>query len=60
MGFTEGYKNTSSKKTAGENLIYSQSLVKIILINNSETNFTFQTQNVLNDKYLKLTKLKLI
>ncbi len=59
MGFTEGYKNTSSKKIAGEKShLFTKFSKNYIHNNNSETNFTFQTQDVSNDKYLKLYKVK--
>ena len=59
MGYTDGYKNTTTSKTSGnKSHLFSRFVKNIIGKNNSETNFTIQTQDVSNDKYLKLYKIK--
>ena len=58
MGYTEGYKNTNSKKISGEKSHFFSKFTKNFSKNNdSETNITIQTQDVSNDKYLKLYKI---
>jgi LPS-assembly protein len=59
MGYTDGYKNTSRTKTSGDKShLFSKYVKKFIGKNNSETSFSFQTQNISNDKYLKLYRIK--
>ena len=58
FGFTEGYKKTSAKKKKGEKSHFFSQYVKNFLgKNGSENTFKFQTQEVSNDKYLKLYKI---
>ena len=59
MGYTEGYKNTTSKKISGDKSHFFTRFTKNFTNNeNSETNFSIQTQSVSNDKYLELYKIK--
>ena len=59
FGYTEGYKKTSSKKRAGEKSHFFGKLTKSFKgKNNSDNNLSFLVQDVSNDKYLKLYKLK--
>ena len=58
MGYTEGYKKTTSKKADGDKSHFFSKFTKNYNNENSDTNFTFQTQTVSNDKYLKLYKIK--
>ena len=58
MGYTEGYKNTSKKKVSGDKSHLFTKFAQNLNFKESETNFTFQTQNVSNDKYLKLYKIE--
>ena len=59
MGYTKGYKNTSSKKISGDKSHFFTKFTKNFYgDNDSETNFTLQTQDVSNDKYLKLYKIE--
>ena len=59
MGYTEGYKNTTSKKTSGDKSHFFTKFTKNFVNNeNSETNLSIQTQSVSNDKYLELYKIK--
>ena len=58
MGYTDGYKNTSKKKTSGNKSHFFTKFTKSFNNNiNSDTNLTMQTQSVSNDKYLKLYKI---
>ena len=59
FGFTEGYKKTSSTKPAGEKSHFFSKFVKNFSGNNSSKNsFSLSIQDVSNDKYLKLYKIK--
>ena len=59
FGYTEGYKKTSSSKKAGEKSHFFTRFVKKFISNDGSNNtFSFRTQEVSNDKYLKLYKLE--
>ncbi len=58
MGYTEGYKNTDSKKTSEDKSHFFSKFVKTFKKDNSVTNLKIQTQSVSNDKYLKLYKIE--
>ena len=59
MGYTNGYKKTNSKKTPGDKThIFSKFTHNFKTKDDVESNFTFQTQDVSNDKYLKLYKIE--
>ncbi|MBL6785899.1 MAG: LPS-assembly protein LptD [Candidatus Pelagibacter bacterium] len=58
MGYTEGYKKTTSKKLEGEKSHLFSEFTKIYNDENLNTTFSFKTQDVSNDKYLKLYKIK--
>ena len=59
FGFTEGYRNTSSTKKAGEKSHFFTKFNKNFSYgNNYESNFNFSYQDVSDDKYLKLYKIK--
>ncbi len=59
FGYTEGYKKTSSTKKAGDKSHYFTKFVKNFKSsNNSENTLELTTQEVSNDKYLKLYKIK--
>ena len=59
FGFTEGYKKTSSTKTAGEKSHFFSKFVKNFSgNNNSKNSLSLSVQDVSNDKYLKLYKIK--
>lgn len=59
MGYTDGYRNTTKTKTSGDKShLFSKYVKKFYGKNNSETIFSIQTQNISNDKYLKLYRIK--
>jgi LPS-assembly protein len=59
MGYTEGYKNTTSKKVSGDKShLFTKFTKNFIGDKNSETNLSIQTQSVSNDKYLELYKIE--
>ena len=59
FGFTEGYKNTSSTKKAGDKSHFFSKFVKNFKgKNNSLNTLSFDLQDTNNDKYLKLYKIK--
>ena len=59
LGYTEGYKSTGTKKTSGnKSHFFSKFVKKFEGKNNSTNNIEFTSQNVSNDKYLKLYKIK--
>ena len=59
FGYTEGYKNTSSSKKAGSKSHFFAKYVKNFTTkNNAENSFNLSIQDVSNDKYLKLYKIK--
>jgi LPS-assembly protein len=59
FGYTEGYKKTSSKKKSGDKSHFFSNFTKNFkLSENSESSFSLITQDVSNDKYLKLYKLE--
>ena len=59
MGYTQGYKNTSaSKKSGNKSHFFSNFVSSFKGKNNSENIFKLKTQDVSNDKYLKLYRLQ--
>ncbi len=59
FGYTEGYKKINSKKKAGDKSHFFSKFIKNFKGNNdSENSLNIQFQNVSNDKYLKLYKVK--
>ncbi len=59
MGYTEGYKKTSTNKRAGEKSHLFGKFTKVFEgKNNSINNFSINFEDVSNDKYLKLYKIK--
>ncbi len=59
MGYTQGYKETSASKKKGEKSHFFSNFVSLFKgKNNSENIFKFKTQDVSNDKYLKLYRIK--
>ena len=59
FGFTEGYNETSSTKTKGSKSHFFSKFVKNFSSkNDSENTLSLSLQNVSNNKYLKLYKLK--
>ncbi len=59
FGFTEGYKKTSSSKKAGEKSHFFSKFVKNFTgNNNSKNSLSLSIQDVSDDKYLKLYKIK--
>ncbi len=59
FGFTEGYKKTSSTKKAGNKSHFFSKFVKNFKnTDNSKSTFSFATQDVSHNKYLKLYKIK--
>ena len=58
MGYTKGYKKTSAKKVPGDKShIFSKFTHNFETKDDVESNLTFQTQDVTNNKYLKLYKI---
>ena len=58
FGYTDGYKKTNSKKRAGKKShFFSEFNKNFIFSNQGEGSLSFKTQEVSNDKYLKLYKL---
>ena len=59
MGYTQGYKNTSaSKKSGNKSHFFSNFVSSFKGKNNSENIFKLKTQDVSNDKYLKLYRIQ--
>ncbi len=59
FGYTKGYKKTSDKKKPGDKSHFFTKFVKNFKgSNNSSNNLELTLQNVSNDKYLKLYKIK--
>ncbi len=59
FGYTQGYKKRSATKAAGEKShFFSQYVKSFTGKNNSENNIKITIQDVSNDKYLKLYKIK--
>ena len=59
FGFTQGYKKTSSTKEAGEKSHFFSKFVKNFARNDgSKSSLSLSVQDVSNDKYLKLYKIK--
>ncbi len=59
MGYTKGYKETSAKKIPGDKShLFTKFTHNFESKKGQESNFTFQTQDVSNDKYLKLYKIE--
>ena len=58
FGYTDGYKNTSKKKKAGDKSHFFSKFVKNFnSANESSTSLSLDVQKVSNDKYLKLYKI---
>ncbi len=58
LGYTEGYKNTTNTKKAGNKSHFFAKFVKNFTSqNNAESNLELTLQDVSNDKYLKLYKI---
>ena len=58
-GYTKGYKNSSTTKKSGDKSHFFSKFVKNFNgKNNSENNFSIKTQQVSNNKYLKLYRIK--
>ena len=58
-GYTEGYKKTSASKKSGNKSHFYSNFVKLFESNNnSESLLKIKTQNVTNDKYLKLYRVQ--
>ena len=59
FGYTEGYKKTSETKKSGDKSHFFSKFVKNFKgKNNSNNNLELTVQEVSNDKYLKLYKIK--
>ena len=59
FGYTEGYKKTTTKKKSGDKSHFFSKFIKNFKgKNNSDNNIELTVQNVSNDKYLKLYKIK--
>ena len=59
FGFTEGYKNTSKTKKAGDKSHFFSKFTKNFSgKSGSENTFSFKTQDISDDKYLKLYRIK--
>jgi LPS-assembly protein len=59
FGFTDGYKNTDTKKKAGQKShFFSRFTKNFDSSNESKSSLNISVQNVSNDKYLKLYKIK--
>ena len=59
FGYTEGFKETNSKKKSGNKSHFFSSFTKNLNFNDGGKGFlNVKTQGVTNDKYLKLYKLK--
>tara|TARA_B100000886_G_scaffold330265_1_gene280527 strand:+ start:6738 stop:9134 length:2397 start_codon:yes stop_codon:yes gene_type:complete len=59
FGYTEGYKNTSTTKNAGEKSHFFSQFTKIFQDKDDSTNtLNVSIQEVSNDKYLKLYKIR--
>ena len=59
FGYTKGFKNTSSTKSAGEKShFFSQFTKSFKGKNNSDNSLNLSVQNVSNDKYLKLYRIQ--
>ena len=59
FGFTDGYKNTSASKKAGEKSHFFSKFIKNFKgKDKSENSVSLSLQEVSNDKYLKLYKIK--
>ena len=59
LGYTDGYKNTSGTKRAGnKSHFFSKFTKKFKLDQNKENNLEINLKNVSNNKYLKLYKVK--
>jgi LPS-assembly protein len=59
FGYTEGYKKTTTTKKSGDKSHFFSKFIKNFKgKNNSDNNIELTVQNVSNDKYLKLYKIK--
>jgi LPS-assembly protein len=58
FGYTGGYEKTNNKKKAGDKFHFFSKYVKNFKVNESDNNFELSVQNVSNNKYLKLYKIK--
>ena len=57
FGFTEGYKNASATKRAGDKSHFFSKFVKKFQNGNNESSLEVNLQNVSDDKYLKLYQI---
>ena len=57
FGYTEGYKNTSSVKKAGNKSHFLSKFIKEYSFDNTSRKIDIQVQKVSDDKYLKLYKI---
>ena len=57
FGFTEGYKNASATKRAGDKSHFFSKFAKKFQSGNNESSLEVNLQNVSDDKYLKLYKI---
>ena len=58
FGYTKGYKKNNNKKREGDKSHFFSKYVKNFNLFNSKDTFSINVQNVSNDKYLKLYKIK--
>ena len=59
FGYTEGYKNTSdSKKPGAKSHLFTNFIKDFSGKNNSKNILQLKTQNISQDKYLKLYRIK--
>ena len=59
FGYTKGYQKSSSKKKKGDKShLFLKYVNNFNIFNNSNNTFNISAQNVSNDKYLKLYKIK--
>ena len=58
FGYTEGYKKNTKTKKAGEKSHFFSKFIKNFSNESSESTLSLSVQDVSNDKYLKLYKIK--
>ena len=58
FGYTEGYKKNTKTKKAGEKSHFFFKFIKNFSNESSESTLSLSVQDVSNDKYLKLYKIK--
>tara|TARA_B100001059_G_C17834703_1_gene587177 strand:+ start:1397 stop:3793 length:2397 start_codon:yes stop_codon:yes gene_type:complete len=58
FGYTEGYKKSTTKKKAGNKSHFFSKFTKNFSNSDSNSTLNISTQNVSNDKYLKLYKIE--